>query len=96
MVDLLVPGELAMDPDKSEQVEQIKNQIKLGIFKKYLPGLPFSEFESIVKTARAAIEQAVLSKPVENDDNSSDFGSSDSGSDTGYSDSGGGDFDFNM
>lgn len=96
VVELLVPVELAMDPDKSEQVEQIKNQIKLGIFKKYLPGLPFSEFESIVKTAKAAIEQAVLSKPAEDDGGSSDFGGSDSGDDSGDSDSGGGDFDFNM
>lgn len=87
--EMLVPTELAMDSDKSEYVDQFKNKLKVGMFKKYLPGLPWDEFDMMVETAKTLITQASIKliKPDENDD-STGSDSSDGGDDGGF----GGDF----
>lgn len=78
MVDTLVPSEWALDEAKSELLDQLKAIIKNGLYKKYLPGLPWDEFDNIVESAKTQIVQAKLKIEHPEDDNSSD--SSDSGS----------------
>ena len=84
MVDTLVPSEWALDEAKSELLDQLKAIIKNGLYKKYLPGLPWDEFDNIVESAKTQIVQAKLKIEHPEDDNSSDSGDSGSSNFSGF------------
>ena len=76
MVDTLVPSEWALDQSKSELLDQLKAVMKNGLLKKYLPGLPWDEFDSIVESAKTQIVQAKLKIAHPEDDENGGSGSS--------------------
>lgn len=74
MVESLVPSEWALDSSKSELMDQLKAVMKNGLYKKYLPGLPWAEFDNIVESAKTQIVQAKLKiEHPEDDQNSEGF-----------------------
>jgi len=105
VTDLIAPLDIAMNPDLSDKLENIKNRIKLGMFRKYLPGLPWDDFDTMVETAKSEVDQAQLKADKPDDDMGASSGgggggssSSDSGSDddSGGDDDNGGFGDFNF